>query len=50
MLACRLRSHAEGPTEHAPAFALPDERDHLVTLDELRTHGPVVLVFYRGHW
>ncbi|HWB74034.1 MAG TPA: hypothetical protein VG755_03745 [Nannocystaceae bacterium] len=52
LLACRLRSHAEGPAlkRAAPAFALPDEHGHSVSLDQLRTQGPAVLVFYRGHW
>lgn len=32
------------------AFTLPDAHGHDVTLDELLTGGPVVLVFYRGAW
>ena len=34
----------------APDFALPDGAGRTVTLAELRTHGPVVLSFYRGRW
>jgi peroxiredoxin len=35
----------------APPFSLPDARGNIVALDELRrAGGPVVVVFYRGHW
>jgi peroxiredoxin len=36
--------------DHAPDFELPDARGGSVTLAGLRSHGPVVLVFYRGAW
>lgn len=34
----------------APPFTLPDARGGEVALEDLLTHGPVVLVFYRGAW
>ena len=36
--------------EKAPDFSLPDVASRTVSLAELRTHGPVVLSFYRGRW
>jgi peroxiredoxin len=33
-----------------PPFILPDEEGHLVTLDHLRSNGPVAVTFHRGHW
>ncbi len=32
----------------APKFALPDADGNTVALDDVLTHGPVVLVFLRG--
>lgn len=34
----------------APAFALPAQDGHIVSLASELAHGPVVLVFYRGSW
>lgn len=34
----------------APDFTLPDEAGRDVALRDLRQAGPVLLVFYRGHW
>lgn len=34
----------------APDFALGDHRDVTIRLRRLREVGPVVVVFYRGHW
>ncbi|MBK8235858.1 MAG: redoxin domain-containing protein [Deltaproteobacteria bacterium] len=50
MLACRLRADAEQPREVAPEFTLPDADGNPVSLAQLRSRGPVVLVFYRGWW
>lgn len=36
--------------ERAPAFRLPDAQGQLVDLEHLLAQGPVVLLFYRGHW
>jgi cytochrome oxidase Cu insertion factor (SCO1/SenC/PrrC family) len=49
---CRLQPHAppKEVTERAPAFALPDQHGNQVELAKLRERGPVVVVFYRGHW
>jgi peroxiredoxin len=33
-----------------PAFAMPDEQGHLVTLDALLAEGPLAMTFHRGHW
>ena len=47
-----LRLNEIGPKvgEPMPDFILPDQRGQLVTLEELRRTGPVVLCFNRGHW
>ena len=34
----------------APDFTLPDQLGNPVTLSETLAQGPVLLVFYRGHW
>jgi hypothetical protein len=34
----------------APDFTLPDDHGRFVTLSKELSHGPVLLVFYRGHW
>jgi len=34
----------------APDFTLPDNHGQPVTLSRELSHGPVLLVFYRGHW
>jgi len=34
----------------APAFMLPSQDGHIVSLASELAHGPVVLVFYRGSW
>jgi hypothetical protein len=34
----------------APEFALPTQEGSVVRLSEMRKAGPVVVVFYRGHW
>lgn len=36
--------------EPMPSFVLPDETGHLMSLDQLLDHGPVVIAFHRGHW
>jgi peroxiredoxin len=51
----RLRDHEVGehapkPGDPMPNFVLPDERGHLVSLEGLLKHGPVAVVFHRGHW
>lgn len=33
-----------------PSFVLPDQNGQMVSLDEAHADGPVLLVFYRGHW
>ncbi|MFZ0211975.1 MAG: hypothetical protein WBE20_03735 [Candidatus Acidiferrales bacterium] len=34
----------------APEFALPDSTGASPRLSELTAGGPLVLLFYRGHW
>lgn len=34
----------------APAFSLSDSTGKQVSLAELTTNGPAVVVFYRGYW
>jgi hypothetical protein len=36
--------------ERAPDFTLPDQEGHPVTLATELEKGPVLLVFFRGHW
>jgi len=36
--------------EIAPEFELPDSTGTLRRLSQLVLQGPVVLVFFRGHW
>jgi peroxiredoxin len=38
------------PGEIAPDFELPDSTGSLRRLSELAASGPLVLLFYRGHW
>jgi peroxiredoxin len=34
----------------APDFTLPDSRGNQRRLSELTAKGPLVLIFFRGHW
>lgn len=36
--------------EMAPDFVLSNQNDQQVRLSSFRNQGPVLLVFYRGHW
>ena len=36
--------------DEAPDFTLPNQDGRPVTLSSFRGRGPVLLVFYRGHW
>jgi len=54
-LVTRLNLYGAGATAPAvgdpmPSFMLPDDRGHLVSLEELLAKGPVALSFHRGHW
>jgi peroxiredoxin len=42
--------NAPGVGGEMPPFLLPDHTGHLVSLDELRSSGPVAVMFHRGHW
>jgi len=46
MLAAKLPNMGEV----APDFELPDSTGALRRLSQLVLQGPVVLVFFRGHW
>lgn len=39
-----------GELERAPDFTLPDQASRPVTLSTELARGPILLVFYRGHW
>lgn len=54
-IVARLRSGKVGANapkagEEMPSFLLPDASGRMVSLDELRAEGPVVVSFNRGHW
>jgi hypothetical protein len=34
----------------APAFALPNQDDRIVSSADLLAQGPLVITFFRGHW
>ncbi len=44
------RTAPVGAERTAPPFSLPDHAGKAVSLGSLLERGPVVLVFYRGHW
>lgn len=41
---------APRPGDPMPPFMLPDEGGRLVALSSLLEHGPLSLMFFRGHW
>jgi peroxiredoxin len=54
-LVARLRENGGGESaprlgEVMPHFILPDETGRLVNLRSMIEQGPVVVMFYRGHW
>ena len=54
-LVARLNGNGGGenaprPGDVMPPFMLPDEGGRLVTLPALLAQGPVVVMFFRGHW
>ncbi|MEH2515989.1 peroxiredoxin [Bradyrhizobium sp. AZCC 1610] len=54
-LVARLNENGGGenaprPGEAMPPFLLSDETGRLVSLKSLTDHGPVAVMFYRGHW
>lgn len=51
----RLRRYGAGGSapqagEPMPAFVLPDDAGHMVSLDLLLNQGPVAVTFHRGYW
>jgi peroxiredoxin len=42
--------NAPRPGEPMPPFILPDEKGRLVALPLLIEQGPLVVMFFRGHW
>jgi peroxiredoxin len=36
--------------DFAPNFELVDSTGTLQHLSEMVSHGPLILIFYRGHW
>jgi len=50
---CVTALHVTAPatqTPEAPAFVLPAQDGRQIALADELSHGPVVLVFYRGFW
>jgi peroxiredoxin len=45
-----IRATPLDPGEIAPDFELPDSAGGTQRLSELCASGPLVLLFYRGHW
>lgn len=43
-------SAAPKPGDPMPQFMLPDERGHLISLEEALAKGPAAISFHRGHW
>lgn len=50
LIASGLPERALRPGDHAPAFTLTDANGRDFVLAERLTHGPAVLVFFRGRW
>ena len=58
ILIAALFSVASGPVQRpglkvgdkAPDFSLPNPDGKPVTLTDYTSHGPVVVIFYRGYW
>ena len=48
--AAPIREGPPQPGETAPDFELPDSTGEMRRLSELCAWGPLVLLFYRGHW
>lgn len=42
--------HVVAVGKTAPDFAIPNQYGRTVQLSALRGRGPILLVFYRGHW
>ncbi len=45
-----IAQHSIRHGDKAPDFTLPNVDGKTVQLSQLRTQGPVVLIFYRGNW
>ena len=41
---------ALGVGARAPAFVLPNQDGQIISSEELLSHGPLVISFFRGHW
>lgn len=51
MGACKLRARTEAPRlGRAPDFDLPNQLGGRTVLSQMLTHGPALVVFYRGRW
>ena len=48
--ASRSAPHALEIGDSAPDFSAPRSGGGLVSLRRVRQQGPVVIIFYRGHW
>ncbi len=45
-----IGAHGPGEGDTAPDFTLPDQLGRAVRSSDLRSAGPLVISFYRGHW
>jgi peroxiredoxin len=50
LIAGKIGAEAPRPGELMPPFLLPSQGGKLISLDELLAHGPLVIIFGRGHW
>ena len=48
--ALETRTEPRSVTEKAPSFTLANQASIPVTLSQATAKGPVILIFYRGHW
>lgn len=48
--AARAGGSAPDVGDEMPLFTMPDQDGRLVSLEDLLSDGPVVLIFHRGHW
>jgi peroxiredoxin len=50
LITAEERERPFGISDVAPAFALPDTNNVLISSDDLLRRGPVIITFYRGLW
>jgi peroxiredoxin len=50
LIEMKIDAGARRTGDSLPEFALPNLHGRIVTSQELLSHGPLVLIFYRGRW